>query len=74
MDESLTTVMTPNPSTAQTAGASGISILLGWGAMVLGAKWKIPPEVIGAGLTGVATVATTIWHRFFGPSVSVPKS
>jgi len=69
-----TVTATPNPGPIAVTGATGISVVLGYVAMLLGAKYKIPAEVVGAGLTGLASVATSIWHRFFGPAVKVTKS
>lgn len=67
-------IATPNPTIAQTSAASGISLLLGYGASLLAAKYKVPIEIIGAGLTTLATIGTTIWHRFFGPAIPVAKN
>lgn len=72
-NESNTVLATPNPGPAAVTGAAGIAAVLGWGATVLGAKWGMPPEVVGS-IIGVAfTGLTTLWHRFFGPAVSVQK-
>jgi hypothetical protein len=68
-----TVIATPNPTIAQTGGAASISLLLGYGASLLAAKYKVPIEIIGAGLTTLATIGTTIWHRFFGPAIPVQK-
>lgn len=68
-----TTIATPNPGPIALTSASGLSVLLGWGAATLAARYKVPPEVIGAGLSGLATVGTSLWHRFFGPAVPVQK-
>lgn len=68
-----TVIATPNPGPVALGGATGISVLLGWGVSVLAAKWHVPVEVLGAGLTGLATVGTSLWHRFFGPAVPIQK-
>lgn len=68
-----TVIATPNPGPLAVTSAGGLGAVLGWGAMVLGAKWGVPPEVVGAGLTTLATVAGSVWSRFFGPGVPVPK-
>lgn len=68
-----TVIATPNPSPSVLAGATGISVLVGYGLSILATKWHIPVEVLGAGLTGITTIGTSIWHRFFGPGVPVQK-
>jgi hypothetical protein len=67
------TIATPNPNATQLTSASGISVLIGWAASVLAARYKIPIEVLGAGIAGITTIATSVWHRFFGPGVHVQK-
>jgi hypothetical protein len=64
---------TPNPSGGAVASAGGLATLIGWGASILAAKYGIPVPVVGAVLGGVATVGTSIWHRFFGPAVPLVK-
>lgn len=71
MLDTKTVVATPNPGPIAVTSVSGLGAVLGWGAMVLGAKWGVPPEVIGAGLTAIATGLGSIWSRFFGPGVPV---
>lgn len=66
-----TVMATPNPGAGQLTAATGVSVLLGYGASLLAAKFGIPPEVTMAGLTGLATLATSAWHHFFGPKVPV---
>lgn len=69
-----TVTATPNPGPAAVTSATGLMAAVGWGATVLGAKYGIPPEVVGGILTGAATLLGAVWSRFFGPGVQVPKS
>lgn len=54
----------PLPSATVATGATGLATVLGWGAAVLATKWKVPVDVLGAGLGLVFTGLTTLWHRF----------
>jgi hypothetical protein len=74
MNNDNTVIATPNPSFSAVTSASGFGALLGWGAITLGAKWHVPAEIVGAGLTAMATAAGSVWSRFFGPGVPVQKS
>lgn len=71
MIEQQTVIATPNPGVGALSGATGISVLVGYGASLLGAHLGLPPEVTMAILTGVTTILTSLWHRFFGPAVPV---
>lgn len=68
-----TVIATPNPSIGQLATAGGTSAFLGYLVGIAAVRLHVPPEVIYGGLTTLATVGTSIWHRFFGPGVPVQK-
>lgn len=74
MASDTTTVATPNPGATALTGAAGLAAIFGWGATALATRLHVPVEVIGAALTGIATVATSLWHRLFGPGVRVNKA
>lgn len=54
---------TPVPSPVTATAATGLSAILGWGAMVLAQKWSIPIDVVGGGLGLLFTGLTALWHR-----------
>jgi hypothetical protein len=73
MNDTQTVIATPNPGPAALTGATGLSVLLGWGISLLGAKYAVPVEVLGAAVAGLTTIGTSLWHRFFGPAIPVQK-
>jgi len=73
MNNDTTVIATPNPGPGALTGATGLSVLLGYGVSLLATRWHMPTEVLGAGLAGLSTIGTSLWHRFFGPAVPVPK-
>lgn len=73
MLDTTTVTATPNPSGLAVTAAGGVSAVLGYGASIVAAKYGVPPEVTVAILTTLATFATSLWHRFFGPKVQVVK-
>lgn len=54
----------PLPSVGATSTVTGISAILGWGAMFLANKWHLPVDVIGGVLGLVFTGLTSLWHRY----------
>jgi hypothetical protein len=71
MLDTQTVIATPNPGPIAVTTAGGTAAVIAWGAGVLGAKWGVPPQVMYAAIGTLTTVATSLWHRFFGPKVPV---
>jgi hypothetical protein len=55
------------PTVTATTTASGISAVLGYGALWLAGKYQIPAEVVGGVLGLVFTGLTSLWHRIMPP-------
>lgn len=68
-----TVIATPNPTGLQVTAATGVTAVVTYGAGVLAASYGVPPAVTVAVLSALATVLTSVWHRFFGPGVPVTK-
>lgn len=53
----------PLPSAASAATATAASTVIGYGAMLLAQKYRVPIDVVGAVLGLAFTGLTALWHR-----------